>query len=465
MEATANIDQDGHVAKKKKHPPGLYLLFFTELWERFSYYGMRALLVLYLTKSLVSGGLAVETSTAYWIYSIFTGAVYFTPLIGGYLSDRYLGRRLAITMGGITIALGNVALFSSQSKTAFFLGLALLIIGNGFFKPNISTLVGELYPATDSARKDAAFTIFYMGINIGAFFSPLVVGYLSDDLFKTTVNGVEQFGYRYGFLASAIGMIIGQIIFNLLATKYLGTLGTKPVGKQGVSRAGVQAKQPLSPVEKKRVSVIFILTFFVIFFMAGFEQAGSSLTIYADKFIDRTMFGWTVPTAWFQSLNPLFIVIFAPILSLVWVKLAKSKRGDFSTPTKMALGLILLGLGFAVLMPALLQTGTGDTAVVKANMIYMVLLYFLHTIGELCLQPIGLSMVSKLAPVKLASLMMGVWLAGSGVANLLGGQLASTTESLGYFKVFIIIGSITLVLGLILLTLSKKLVKMSDGRL
>lgn len=195
--------------------------------------------------------------------------------------------------------------------------------------------------------------------------------------------------------------------------------------------------------------------------MAGFEQAGSSLTLYTDKFIDRTVFGWTVPTSWFQSLNPLFIVIFAPILSVLWVKLSKTKRGDLATPTKMATGMILLGAGFAVLIPALLQTGTGDSSAVKANMIFMVLTYFLHTIGELCLQPVGLSMVSKLAPVKLASLLMGVWLAGSGFANILAGQLASTTESLGYFEVFMIIGGVTIFLGLVLLGLSKKLVKMS----
>ncbi|SDM76148.1 proton-dependent oligopeptide transporter, POT family [Fictibacillus solisalsi] len=460
MEATVKVEQDNQLQTKKKHPPGLYLLFFTEMWERFSYYGMRAILVLYLTKSLISGGLGMSEGLALSIYGFFTGAVYFTPLIGGYLTDRFLGKRLAITIGGVTMALGNFVLFANQSHAAFYIGLALLIIGNGFFKPNISTLVGDLYPQSD-ARKDAAFTIFYMGINIGAFFSPLIVGFLAEDYFKTTVNGVEHFGFKFGFLAAAIGMIIGQLLFNLLGNKYLGDIGKKPVGVSQNAISSEVKKKPLTKAEKSRIKVIFILTFFVIFFMAGFEQAGSSLTLYTDKFIDRTVFGWTVPTSWFQSLNPLFIVIFAPILSVLWVKLSKTKRGDLATPTKMATGMILLGAGFAVLIPALLQTGTGDTSAVKANMIFMILTYFLHTIGELCLQPVGLSMVSKLAPVKLASLLMGVWLAGSGFANILAGQLASTTESLGYFEVFMIIGGVTIFLGLILLGLSKKLVKMS----
>lgn len=461
MEATVKAEQDLQLQTKKKHPPGLYLLFFTEMWERFSYYGMRAILVLYLTKSLISGGLGMSNTMAMSIYGFFTGAVYFTPMIGGYLTDRFLGKRLAITIGGVTMAIGNLVLFANQSKTAFFIGLALLIIGNGFFKPNISTLVGDLYSKND-ARKDAAFTIFYMGINIGAFFSPLIVGFLAEDFFKTTVNGVEHFGFKFGFLAAAIGMIVGQLLFNLLGNRFLGDIGKKPVGVTNTV-SEEEKKRPLTKGEKSRVKVIIILTFFVIFFMAGFEQAGSSLTLYTDKFIDRTVFGWTVPTSWFQSLNPLFIVIFAPIISVLWVKLSKTKRGDLPTPTKMAVGLMLLGAGFAVLVPALIQTGTGDTSAVKANMIFMVLTYLLHTIGELCLQPVGLSMTSKLAPVKLASLMMGVWLAGSGVANILAGQLASTTETLGYFEVFMVIGGVTVFLGLVLLSLSKKLVKMSEA--
>uniref|UniRef100_C5D2L9 Amino acid/peptide transporter n=1 Tax=Geobacillus sp. (strain WCH70) TaxID=471223 RepID=C5D2L9_GEOSW len=449
---------------KMKHPPGLYLLFFTELWERFSYYGMRAILVLYLTTELVSGGLGIKPSVAMTIYGFFTGAVYFTPLVGGYLSDRVLGRRLAITIGGIAMALGNIVLFAINNQTGLYIGLILLIIGNGFFKPNISTLVGELYAPNDK-RKDAAFTIFYMGINLGALFAPLVCGYLAEKYFATNINGVIHYGFKYGFLAAAIGMIIGQLIFNIFGNRYLGDIGKKPAGAPAKTNKATEpkTKAPLTKQEKQNVAVIFILTCFVVFFWAGFEQAGSSLTLYTDKFVDKSIGGWTMPTSWFQSLNPFFIIVLAPIVSQIWIKLSNSKRGDLPIPAKMGLGMILLGLGFAVLIPAVLQTGSDEHHVVeKANLLFIIFTYFLHTLGELCLSPVGLSMVSKLAPVRLASLLMGVWLAGTGVAQLLAGQLAAFTQSLGYLEIFSLISGVTIGLGLILLLLTKKLVRMMN---
>lgn len=444
----------------KKHPPGLYLLFMTEMWERFSYYGMRAILILYLTKSLVSGGLGMDESTALMLYGFFTGAVYFTPLIGGYLSDRYLGQRKAVTIGGIIMALGNLVLFAHQSFTAVYIGLGLLIIGNGFFKPNISTIVGELYGPKDK-RRDAAFTIFYMGINTGAFFAPLIIGAITDKWFAVSANGIIEYGYKYGFLASAIGMVIGQILFNALGNRFLGDVGKKPVGKPQVSSTGVVEKQKLTKVEKNRTAVIFILTAIVIFFWAGFEQAGGALSIYTDKFIDRTVFGWEIPTAWFQSVNPLFIILLAPLVSLLWVKLSNSKRGDLPVPTKMGIGMILLGFGFIVLLFAIMQTGSDDSNItIKANIMFIVFTYLFHTIGELFLSPVGLSFVSKYAPIKFASLLMAVWMASSFVANILAGQLGAVTASMGYFEVFSVIGIAVIVLGLVLIAISKKLVKM-----
>lgn len=444
----------------KKHPPGLYLLFMTEMWERFSYYGMRAILILYLTKSLISGGLGMDEGTALMLYGFFTGAVYFTPLIGGYLSDRFLGQRLAITIGGITMALGNIALFANQSFTAVYIGLGLIIIGNGFFKPNISTIVGELYGPNDK-RRDAAFTIFYMGINTGAFFSPLLIGAITDKWFAVEANGIIEYGYKYGFLASAIGMIVGQILFNALGNRYLGDIGKKPVGKPKVSTSGVVEKQKLTKKEKNRVTVIFVLAAFVVFFWAGFEQAGGALSIYTDKFIDRTIFGWEVPTSWFQSVNPLFIILLAPLVSMLWVKLSNSKRGDLPVPTKMGIGMILLGVGFIVLLFAIMQTGSDENNItVKANVMFIVFTYLFHTIGELFLSPVGMSFVSKYAPIKFASLLMAVWMASSFVANIVAGQLGAFTSSLGYFEVFAVIGAAVIVLGFILIALSKKLVKM-----
>lgn len=450
--------------QKMKHPPGLYLLFMTEMWERFSYYGMRALLVMYLTGTLVSGGLGFDKAEAMSLYGTFTSLVYVTPLIGGYLSDRFLGQRLAITIGGITMAAGQFALFASQTRGALYLGLLLLIIGNGFFKPNISAIVGQLYPEGDK-RKDAAFTIFYMGINVGAFIAPLVCGTLAEQIFAVRQGGeIIHYGFKYGFLAAAIGMIFGQLTFNLLGNKYLGDAGKKPVGKSKSEDSKAEdVNRPLTKKEKERTAVIFILAAFVVFFWTGFEQAGSSLTIYTKDFINRNAFGMELPVSWFQSINAVFIVIFAPIVGKLWVKLANRPQGDLSIPRKMACGLILLGLGFLLMVGAVLQRGdAGDNVAIKANMLWLVGAYWFHTIGELCLSPVGLSMVSNLAPKKYLSLLMGVWLLSSAVANKLAGVLAGFMDKLGHLQIFGGVAVAVIICGLILFTLNKKLVSMME---
>ena len=459
MDTTTQSNTEPPRAGKGKHPPGLYLLFITEMWERYSYYGMRSILVLYLTAELISGGLGMNNSTALQLYGIYTGLVYFTPLIGGYLTDKFIGLRTAITIGGITMALGDFTLFAVQEQWGLYLGLLFLIIGNGFFKPNISTLVGELYTKNDP-RKDSAFTIFYMGINLGALISPLVAGFLYADLFHSTSGGIETFGFKYAFLASSIGMIIGQITFNLLAKKYLGDVGRTPSSDRVTPTVKGKAK-PLTKVEKQRTAVILILAVFTVTFWAGFEQAGASFTLYTRDFIDRTIFGYEVPVSFFQSLNPLFILLLAPVISALWLKLSKSKRGDFAIPTKMAFGLILLGLGFMVMVPAVLITGSDDGNItMKASLLFMVFTYLLHTLGELSLSPIGLSLVSKMSPVKIASLLMGVWFLSNAAANYLAGHIASLTQSAGYLEIFAYLGVAAIVLGVILLLISKKLQKL-----
>ncbi|MED1202988.1 peptide MFS transporter [Heyndrickxia acidicola] len=459
MEATTLEKQLDSRNRKKKHPPGLYLLFATEAWERFSYYGMRAILVLYLTKSLVEGGLGMNQAFALSLYGFFTGAVYLTPLVGGWLSDRFLGQRLAITLGGIVMALGNFVLFAHHSQAAVYAGLIILVIGNGFFKPNISTIVGELYDKEDT-RRDAAFTIFYMGINLGAFFSPLVIGFITDKLFAVNHNGHIASGYQYGFLTSAIGMVIGQVLFNALGNRYLGDIGKKPTAKRKVETQGEKITAPLTKKEKQRTAVVVILTAFVIFFWAGFEQAGGALTVYTDEFVNRDVFGFVIPTEWFQSVNPLFIIIFAPMVSALWIKLSRSNR-DLPVPVKMGLGMILLGLGYLVLLLAIMKTGSDEHHIVnKANLLYIIVTYFFQTVGELFLSPVGLSTTSKISPPKYASLLMGVWLASSGIANILAGQLGGLTASLGYLEVFGLIGLVTITFGLILLAFSKKVVQL-----
>jgi POT family proton-dependent oligopeptide transporter len=454
---------------KKGHPKGLYLLFFTEMWERFSYYGMRGILILYLTKSYIEGGLGINEQTASLIYGFFTGFVYFTPLIGGWLADKYLGQRHSITIGAVVMILGQLALFAINTHFGLYLGLFLLIIGNGFFKPNISTLVGGLYKEGDPKR-DSAFSIFYMGINLGALIAPIIVGILTDDIFSTrdATGSIISYGYKYGFLAAAVGMFLGQLTYNSLAEKYLGDLGMKPQGKVTKSneKGEVNANVPLTGNEKQRVTVIFIYFFFAIFFFAGFEQAGSSLSLYTDKFIDRNVnlpfIGeYTIPTSLFQSVNPFFIVVLAPLFAMFW----NSKLGQkLTTPIKMGLGMIILGIGFFFMLGAVAERG-GDIqdVAIKASIWWLVLTYLVHTIGELCLSPVGLSVVTKLAPPKLASLLMGVWLMSSFIANIIGGFLASTVETLGAGKIFLYISIFVIFCGVSMIALNKILVRMMHG--
>ena len=444
--------------KKLKHPPGLYLLFLTEMWERFSYYGMRSLLILYLTATFVQGGLGFDVSTGAMIYGLYTGFTYFTPIIGGYLADKYLGQKLAIIIGGSIMALGNLALFGLSGKTGLFIGLGALIIGNGFFKPNISTVVGQLYDNGDK-RKDSAFTIFYMGINIGSLIAPIICGLLAENIFAHKINGViVQYGFKYGFLAAAIGMVIGQVVFIIFAPKYLGHVG----GKKVVSKTEKVEKKPLTKQEKKRTLAILILAMFVVFFWAGFEQAGSSLTMFAEKLTDRHIFGTTVPVTFFQSINPIFVLLLSPIFAKIWFTLANRRQGDLKIPTKMALGMVTLGIGFLVMVFATMSIGSSENPVMKASMWWLVMTYFFNTVGELCLSPIGLSMVSKIAPVKLASLLMGAWLASSGVASILGGFIASNLDAFGATEIFAIISGVSIILGLILFFLSPKISKMME---
>lgn len=519
------------------HPKGLYLLFFTEMWERFSYYGMRAIFILFMTKALFMS--EAESSN---IYGSVTGLVYLTPLLGGYIADKFWGNRKSILVGGILMAIGQFLLFFSgsavvdgaQSASSIALmwgGLTFLIIGNGFFKPNISTMVGQLYPVNDS-RIDGAFTIFYMGINMGAFFSPLICGGLGD------TGNIHDF--KYGFLAAGIGMVISTISFELLKNKHLVDPEGKPLGMpkakmsagtwgiilgsiaiiyalmnfqtivawifgaDAVATEGTLAytiahldlvayliytsmvvmpiviltDKSLTKDERERIIVIFILAFFVVFFWACFEQAGASLTLFADQQVDRNIqlsvskyiimisgvvlgfflakaFGWffdwskkfilgiqvvigalllgltlygtigdfhmtEFPASWFQSINPLAIIVLAPVFTMLWGKLAGVNM-EPSSPLKMALGLALVALGYVIIAYAV----HGVDSNTKIAMFWLFALYIVHTMGELCLSPIGLSMVSKLAPLRLSSLLMGTWFLANAAANKFAGTLSA----------------------------------------
>ncbi len=506
---------------KNVHPQGLYLLFLTEMWERFSYYGMRAILTLYMTKALL-----LDKQFASLIYGNYTGLVYLTPLIGGYVSDRYWGNRRSIFVGGVIMAVGQFLLFTSglfynnvQLAAPFFgAGLLALIIGNGFFKPNISSMVGQLYPPGDK-RIDSAFTIFYMGINMGAFFSPLVCGTLGD-------TG-DPADFKWGFLAAGIGMVISIITFELYKNKYIVSPDGKPVGVKpdtpknvaidnssntaskmsssqmvlwvivsivlfavffgyfdaGIVGSGIYTCTIIAPLlivtdktltreELERIIVIYVAAFFVIAFWAAFEQAGASLTFFAEEQTNRDLFGYNIPASYFQSINPVAIIILAPVFAWIWTMLGK-RNLEPASPLKQAIGLFLLAVGYVIIALGVKGVAPG----VKVSMLWLISMYTVHTMGELALSPIGLAMVNKLAPLRFASLLMGVWFLSTAAANNLAGVLSSLYPEPGkpapiilgieindlytFFMVFVFMSGGS---AFFLFLLSSKLKQMMHGR-
>ncbi|MBY6186849.1 peptide MFS transporter [Marinobacter hydrocarbonoclasticus] len=413
------------------HPKGLFLLFTTELWERFSYYAMRAILVLYLVDRVSTeggGGLGWTQADALSLYGTFTGLVYLTPLIGGWLADNVLGQRKAIMIGGAMMAIGQFLLgtphtwIPGMETTVFYLGLGVLILGNGLFKPNISTMVGDLYEEGDH-RRDGAFTIFYMGINVGAALSGFLVAWAYTFFGSTqVVDGAEVFvnDWQAGFILAGIGMLISLVIQAVWAQRLLGDIGNVPAAKQDLANKQSAKKEPLTAQERDRIKVIMVMGLFTIIFWAGFEQAGGLMNLFTNEFTDRSLGGWEVPTTWFQSLNAIFIVIFAPVIASLWVRMGDKEP---NSPVKFAMGLFLLAVGFVFMIGAVVEMGGDPTA--KSSMWWLVGAYFFHTMGELCLSPIGLSMVTKLAPLRIASLMMGAWFLFIAAANKIAGIVGS----------------------------------------
>ncbi|ODS89294.1 MAG: peptide transporter [Chryseobacterium sp. SCN 40-13] len=487
------------------HPKGLYALFFTEMWERFSYYGMRALLTIFLTAELATGGFGLDRSESLSIYGVFTALVYLTPILGGWFADKILGQRKSILIGGLVMAIGQFMLAASAfvdlmgdletRKNFFYLGLGVLILGNGFFKPNISTIVGDLYD-NDDPRKDGAFTIFYMGINIGAFLSPFVAGTLG-----------EKVGWPYGYLAAGIGMLIGVLWFygkrNTLEdiglppgykekgiTKLLpkdwrdvvlytianvafvflvmfiwnntsDIIHTIMVWVLGIAGAGFIGlsifKGTTGSTEWTRVFVILILAFFNIVFWAGFEQAGGTFNLFAQENTDRNVGGFEIPTTWFQNINPIAIVTLAPLFSILWIKLA-AKRLNPRTPVKFAMAMFIGAVAFFIMTQAQNSADAGNLV----SPMWLVVVYVLLTIGELMLSPIGLSMVTKLSPGKITSIMMGVWMASFALGNYLAATLEQILTTYDFdlypFITYLMLGS-----GVGLLLLSPLLNKFMKG--
>jgi POT family proton-dependent oligopeptide transporter len=480
------------------HPRGLSTLFMTEMWERFSYYGMRALLILFMTAAPAAGGLGFDTATAGAIYGLYTSMVYMTTLPGGWVADRLIGPQRAVLYGGILIAIGQFSL-AVPSLATFYLGLLVIVIGVGLLKGNVSVIVGRLY-AQDDPRRDAGYSIFYMGINVGAFIAPLVCGYLG-----------QRVDWHLGFAAGGVGMVLGLIQYSL-GRKYLGDAGKYPasVGSPDAlarqrtralrwtsvtiatlvlvgigASSGVLPMTPTqvadaagyfllgltvaffgwlylsagwTPSERKQLYVIGVLFLAAALFWSQFEQAGSTLNLFADRNSQNSIAGYDFPSTWYQSLNSLFIITLAPVFAWLWVWLGRNGN-EPSSPAKFGLGLLLVGAGFAVLVGGAVLAERG----VMVSPLWLVVVYFLHTCGELALSPVGLSAMSKLAPVRIGGLIMGVWFLASAVGNYIGGRLAAFYESMTLPSLFGAVAAFGIGAGVLLLLFARPMRRLTDA--
>ena len=470
------------------HPRGLSTLFFTEMWERFSYYGMRGILLLFLVASVQNGGFGMTDRTGAAIYGLYVGLVYLMALPGGWVADRILGQRRAVFIGGCFIAAGHFSMAIGTALT-FYLGLCLIVIGTGLLKPNVSAMVADLYPEGGN-RRDAGFSIFYSGINVGAMIGPLICGFLG-----------EKVNWHLGFGAAGVGMVLGLIQYRL-GGKYLGEAGLRR--KAEVTAAGdrtairrlalgvavffglialtallqvagvihldvykvaqgtgffmlglailyfgaVLFLSKLSRAEKKRIAVIFVFFMAAVLFWAGFEQAGSSMNLFAERLTQRVIFGWEMPASFLQSVNSIFIIALAPVFGFLWVRLGRKQP---STPAKMGIGLAFLAIGFLVLAWGASFTAGGA----RVSMLWLIMTYLLHTVGELCLSPVGLSSVTKLSPRPLVGQMMGTWFMGTALGNLIAGLAAGGFQGMSVEELFLSVAKVTGIAGVVLLVLAK----------
>ncbi|RUA11694.1 MAG: MFS transporter [Flavobacteriia bacterium] len=438
---------DQHVSKKELfgHPAGLYVLFLTEMWERFSYYGMRAILVLYLVSETTgeNHGLGWTNAEALQLYGWYTMLVYFMSIPGGFIADKYLGQKKSVLIGGIILTAGH-AILAYEEVWAFYTGLLLIISGVGMLKPNISTMVGGLYQKGD-IRRDQGFTIFYIGINVGAFLAAIIVGYVG-----------ENIGWHYGFGLAGIGMALGLLVYYF-GQPYLEHVGNF-IGNSKSAKDKEALKKPLTRIEKDRMIVLFISFLLVIIFWGAYEQAGGLLNLYALEKTDRHFLGWVVPASWFQSLAAFFIIVIGTAVAKFWAK-RKLKGKKASSIFKMLTGLIVMGTGFLFMSAASIQyENSGSSA-----MYWLVLAYLFHTLGELSVSPVALSFITKLAPVRYASIMMGIYFAMTGLGNKLAGLLGESASNYGEFTIFTGIAVFCISFGLVVMLFMKKLEKLTHG--
>jgi len=495
------------------HPRGLSTLFFTEMWERFSYYGMRGFLIFYMTAAATAGGMGLDVATAAAIYGTYTSMVYLMSVPGGWLADRVLGQRKAVLYGGILIAAGHYTL-AVPSASAFYIGLVIIVLGTGLLKPNISVIVGQLYTPRD-IRRDAGFSIFYMGINLGAFLGPLITGFLAQDpRFRALIAGWgmdPNAAWHWAFGAAGVGMTLGLLQY-VFAGRSLGTAGVAPGGATTPALAAKFKRQALlwggaltvvlivvgllaaagivtilpttirnlagyslivitiaffavlfldrswTSEERGRLWIIFVFFVCAAIFWSVFEQAGSTLNLFADRSTRNELLGFQFPSSWFQALNALFIIAFAPLFAWLWVALGQRQP---SAPTKFAFGLIGVGIGFMILVPAAASVASGGLV----SPLWLMAVYLTHTFAELCLSPVGLSSMTKLAPPRVVGSMMGVWFLGASVGNFLAGQMASFYEKMPLESLLGAVSVLPVVAGIVMLIFSKRFNRMmSDAK-
>ena len=425
------------------HPRGLSTLFFTEMWERFSYYGMRAFLILYMTASVANGGLGFDVRHAASVYGNYVGSVWLTPIVGGLIADRFLGQYRSVLIGGSIIALGHFTL-AFKSLSTFYAGLLLIVIGTGLLKPNVSTIVGSLY-ASDDERRDSGFSIFYMGINLGAFIGPLIAGYLA-----------QRVDWHLGFAVAGVGMVLGLVQY-VVGKRHLEpglarlAARPKPAGTSAGGGGGFTAE------EWKRIAVIFVLFVFASIFWGAYEQAGSTLNLFGDRYTNNVVFGFAFPSSWYVSVQALFVILLAPVIAWVWFKLGPKQP---SVPTKFGLALLFAGLAFLLLVPA----GTAaQSSGIKVSPLWLVGAYFIEEWGELSLSPVGLSAVTKLAPTRIVSLMMGVFFLSNSLGNKLAGWTAGFFSTMPLAQLFGAVAAVCLVAAVIMFAIVWPVKKLMGG--
>jgi POT family proton-dependent oligopeptide transporter len=433
------------------HPSGLSTLFFTEMWERFSYYGMRAFLILYMVAPVSAGGLGFADTDAASIYGTYTGSVWGSAILGGIVADRWLGQYRSVLIGGIIIALGHFTL-AFKDLSFFYTGLTLIVIGTGLLKPNVSTLVGSLYEQGD-ARRDAGFSLFYMGINLGALFGPLIAGYLA-----------QRVDWHIGFASAGVGMSLGLVQYVLGRNRLKTPVAARPaVPVSGADPAGPRAaeaaaKVGFTPTEWKRMGAIVIFFLVAILFWGAYEQAGSTLNLFADRYTRLEVFGFMFPSSWFQSVQPIFVITLAPVFAWMWVRMGKYEP---SVPAKLALGVLFMAVSFLVLVPAgaMAQSAAG----IRVSPWWLVVSYGISELGELCLYPVGLSAVTKLSPPRIVGLMMGVWLLSNAFGNKLAGWAAGFFSTMPLQQLFFDVTAVLLVTAAIMFALVKPIRRLMGG--